>query len=206
MADDPVAVEALSAIERQSNRLFRLIANVLRESNVEHDDTGNAVFMFPFGDLVDEVVADFHDIAKRIRSDISGELSLVTVDRRRTHDVLVNLVDNALKYSSAPSPVTIGANSDGSSLTFWVSDAGIGIESGDLPRVFDRFYQVDQSATRSYGGVGLGLHIVSELVEGMGGRIEVQSTPGTGSTFTVTLPFARPQDLGTNQPRNAAAV
>ncbi len=58
--------EALAAIERQSSRLFRLIANVLRESHVEHDDTGNAVFMFPFGDLVDEVVVDFHDIAKRI--------------------------------------------------------------------------------------------------------------------------------------------
>ena len=89
---------------------------------------------------------------------------------------------------------------------FWVSDEGIGIDPGDLPRVFDRFYQVDQSATRSYGGVGLGLHIVSELVAGMNGRIEVQSTPGSGSTFTVTLPFAQPQDLDTDRPTTTSAV
>ena len=76
MASDPVAVEALAAIERQSSRLFRLIANVLRESHVEHDDTGNAVFMFPFGELVDEVVVDFHDIAKRISSDVPADLPL----------------------------------------------------------------------------------------------------------------------------------
>ncbi len=206
MASDPVAAEALGAIERQSSRLFRLIANVLRESHVEHDDTGNAVFMFPFGDLVDEVVVDFHDIAKRISSDVPADLPLVTVDRRRTQDVLVNLIDNALKYSSAPTPVRIGASSDGSSLMFWVSDEGIGIESGDLPRVFDRFYQVDQSATRSYGGVGLGLHIVSELIAGMNGRIEVQSIPGTGSTFTVTLPFAQPHDLDADRSTKTVAI
>ena len=66
LAEDPVAVEALGAIERQSSRLFRLIGNVLRESNLEHEDTTNAVFLFPFTDLVDEVTADFHDTGKRI--------------------------------------------------------------------------------------------------------------------------------------------
>jgi signal transduction histidine kinase len=203
MAGDPVAVEALAAIERQSSRLFRLIANVLRESNLEHDDM-NAVFMFPFEDLVEEVIADFHDTGKRIVSEVPYDLPPVTADRRRIQDVLVNLVDNALKYSSAPTLVTIGARSDGSALTFWVSDGGIGIGPEDLHRIFERFYQVDQSATRSYGGVGLGLHIVSGLLETIDGRIEVQSTPGTGSTFTVTVPFARLEDLEATHPLSAA--
>ncbi|MGZ5212946.1 MAG: sensor histidine kinase [Actinomycetota bacterium] len=204
LAADPVAVEALGAIERQSSRLFRLIANVLRESDLEHDDTGDAAFMFVFKELVDEVVADFHDNGKRIVSRVPDDLSPVTADRRRIQDVLVNLIDNALKYSAAPTPVTIGARSDGSTLTFWVSDEGIGIGAGDLPRIFERFYQVDQSATRSYGGVGLGLHIVSGLVATIGGRIDVHSSSGTGSTFTVTVPFARPEDLQAPDPFNAA--
>jgi signal transduction histidine kinase len=205
LASDPVAAEALQAIERQSGRLFRLIANVLRESNLEQADMGNAVFMFSFRDLVDEVVADFHDGGKRIVNEIPDDLPPVIADRRRIQDVLVNLIDNALKYSSAPTPVTVGAKGDGSTLTFWVSDRGIGIDPGDLPRIFERFYQVDQSATRSYGGVGLGLHIVSGLLATIEGKIDVQSTPGTGSTFTVTVASARPEDLPAH-PSNAVTV
>jgi signal transduction histidine kinase len=204
LSGDPVAVEALGAIERQSSRLFRLIANVLRESNLEHDDAGNAVFMFSFKDVVDEVVADFHDTGNRIVSEVPDDLPPVTTDRRRVQDVLVNLIDNALKYSAAPTCITVGARSDGSSLSFWVSDEGIGIETGDLPHIFERFYQVDQSATRSYGGVGLGLHIVSGLLSTIGGQIDVESSPGTGSTFTVTVPFARLEELQATHPLNAA--
>ncbi len=206
LADDPVAMEALGAIERQSSRLFRLIANVLRESNLEHDDAVNAVFMFSFQDLVAEVVADFHDTGKRIVSEIPDDLPPATADRRRVQDVLVNLVDNALKYSSTATRVTLGARIDGSTLTFWVGDEGIGIDAEDLPRIFERFYQADQSATRSYGGVGLGLHIVSGLLASIGGSIDVRSTPGTGSTFTVTVPLSSPEDLEPAHPFNAANV
>ncbi len=206
LAGDPVAAEALAAIERQSGRLFRLIANVLRESNLEHGDAGNSPIMFAFKDLVAEVVADFHDGAKRIVDEVPGDLLPVTADRRRIQDVLVNLIDNALKYSSAPTPVTVGAANDGSTLTFWVKDEGIGIEAGDLPRIFERFYQVDQSATRSHGGVGLGLHIVSGLLATIGGTIDVQSAPGAGSTFTVSIRSARPDDLEAARPIDAATV
>lgn len=202
LAGDPVAVEALAAIERQSSRLFRLIGNVLRESNLEHDDAVNGVFMFPFTDLVDEVVADFHETGKRIVLEFPDDLPPVTVDRRRVQDVLVNLVDNALKYS-APAPVTIGARVDGTALTFWVRDEGIGIDPGDVPRIFERFYQVDQSATRSYGGVGLGLHIVAGLLDSIGGTVDVQSVPEVGTTFTVTVPLARVEDLPAADPSHA---
>ena len=203
LARDPAAVEALAAIERQSSRLFRLIGNVLRESNLEHDDSGNAVFLFPFTDLVDEVVADFHETGKRIVREFPDELPPVTVDRRRVQDVLVNLVDNALKYSAAPTPVTVGARVDETALTFWVRDEGIGIDPADVPRIFERFYQVDQSATRSYGGVGLGLHIVAGLVNSIGGSIDVQSAPEMGTTVTVTVPLARVEDLPASGPSHA---
>jgi signal transduction histidine kinase len=186
---DPIAAEAISAIERQSGRLFRMIANVLRESNLEDEDTTDAASTFDFRGLVQEAIVDFHGSGERISNDVPGELGPVTCDRLRVQDILVNLLDNALKYSMAPDPVSVGARVGDGRLTFWVTDRGIGIASGDLPRVFDRFYQVDQSSTRAYGGVGLGLHIVQGLVEALDGRIEVRSEPGDGSTFTVTVPI-----------------
>ncbi|MGH2596289.1 MAG: sensor histidine kinase [Actinomycetota bacterium] len=190
LASDPVVTEALAAIERQSGRLFRLIANVLRESNLEHGETANEVFRFGFGDLVREVIADFHDASGRIVDATPDDLPPVAGDRRRIQDVLVNLIDNAVKYSSAPKPVVIGASVDDTRLIFWVHDEGIGIAAEELPRIFERFYQVDQSATRSYGGVGLGLHIVGGLLEAVGGSVEIDTQPDVGSTFTVSIPLA----------------
>lgn len=188
-AEDPGADEAINAIERQSGRLQRMISNVLRESQLEEDAAEGPATAFEFDVVAREASADFHDGGARILNRVPEGLPPVTCDRRRVSDVLTNLLDNALKYSTAP--VTIGADVRDGTLRFWVEDQGIGIAGEDLPRIFDRFYQVDQSATRSYGGVGLGLHIVHELVEGMKGTIEVRSEPGEGSTFTVSVPLVR---------------
>jgi len=143
-----------------------------------------------FGELADEVQEGFHQSRSRIRLAIPADLPPLQSDRDRAAEILVNLVDNALKYSPADSLVEIGAaaSSDGR-LRFWVADHGIGIEESDLGLIFDRFYQSDQSSTRRYGGVGLGLHLVKHLAETLGGSVEVVSSPGLGSTFTVTLPL-----------------
>ncbi len=77
-------------------------------------------------------------------------------------------------------------------MTFWVRDHGIGITEGERGRIFDRFYQVDSSSTRAYGGIGLGLSLVKNLVQTLGGTIEVTAARGEGSTFTVTLPLVHP--------------
>jgi signal transduction histidine kinase len=106
--------------------------------------------------------------------------------------ILVNLLDNALKFSSPDSPCTLGARNTDDGLLFWVKDRGIGISEADLGRVFDRFYQADGSATRTQGGLGLGLSVVSQLLSQLGGRIEVKSRPGKGSTFEVWLPARHP--------------
>jgi len=189
-ASDPEAAEAIDAIERQSGRLQRMIANLLRESHLEHGDAETSVSTFAFADVVDEVVADFHGAEQRVVRELADDLPSVRCDRRRLHEVLSNLVDNALKYSLPETPVAVGARVSEDALTFWVRDRGIGIGSEDLPRIFERFYQSDQSATRAYGGVGLGLHIVRGLVASMDGAIDVRSEPDVGSTFTVTVPLA----------------
>lgn len=186
-ATDPVVMESADAIERQSSRMLRLVMNLLSESRIESDRSEGPVEPFLLGIMVDEVATDFHGDGRRIHSDIDPDLE-VCCDRGKLTDVLVNLVDNALKYAP-DSAVEIHAEVEEGTLTLSVADRGPGIEPGDIGRIFDRFYQADQSATRTHGGVGLGLHIVEGLVASMHGRVRVDSTPGVGCTFIVELPL-----------------
>jgi signal transduction histidine kinase len=146
-----------------------------------------------FEDLVREVVESLGREANRVHVDIPGELPVLTTDRQLLSRVLQNLVDNAIKYSAEDSPCELAASADGDHILFSVRDYGIGIERDEQPRIFERFYQVDSSSTRTYRGSGLGLSLVREVLEKLGGTIEVESEPGEGSRFTVRLPIHHPR-------------
>ncbi|HYF11958.1 MAG TPA: HAMP domain-containing sensor histidine kinase, partial [Actinomycetota bacterium] len=146
-----------------------------------------------FEDLVREVVESLGTEANRVHVDIGGELPILTTDRQLLSRVLQNLVDNAIKYSPDGSPCELAATHDGDDILFSVRDYGIGIEQEDQDRIFERFYQVDSSSTRSFRGSGLGLSLVREVLEKLGGTIEVDSSPGEGSRFTVRLPIQHPR-------------
>jgi signal transduction histidine kinase len=106
--------------------------------------------------------------------------------------VLDNLLGNAFKFTPKGGQVTVRLQRQGENVVLQVSDTGIGIPSDQLRRVFERFYQVDGSATRRFGGIGLGLALVKEIAEAHGGQVTVTSQVGVGTTFTVRLPVQEP--------------
>ena len=113
-------------------------------------------------------------------------------DARALEHVLSNLVDNAVKYCPAGTRVTVSAAKEEDRIRLVVADNGPGIPAEHLPRVFERFYRVDAGRSRELGGTGLGLSIVRHMVEAMHGKVSVESEPGRGSTFIVSLP--RPEE------------
>jgi histidine kinase len=124
--------------------------------------------------------------------DLPGDLPPVFADRERVHQVLFNLLDNAVRFTPLGGRVTVTASSHNGSVDVVVADTGPGISSEHLPRVFERFYRVDESRSRDDGGTGIGLAIARSVVEAHGGRIWADSEPGRGSAFTFELPVASP--------------
>jgi signal transduction histidine kinase len=125
--------------------------------------------------------------------DVPAGLPAVRADRDALVTVLVNLLDNAWKYTPEPRRIALRASAANGAVRFQVSDSGVGVSRRVQRRIFDRFYQVDRTLSRKAGGCGLGLAIVWFIVEAHGGAVEVASQPGKGSTFTVTLPVSVPQ-------------
>jgi signal transduction histidine kinase len=191
-SDDAAAREEfLQAIERQGGRLSRLVENLLTTSQMEYDQTRLSLSTVSFASVVRDVLAGLGPKAERVRLDLPAQLPLMSTDRQRLELVVMNLLDNALKFSPDRTRCELGARQQDGSVVFWVRDWGIGIPADQVERIFERFYQVDSTITRRFGGVGLGLSLVKELSASLGGTVVVTSEVGGGSTFTVTLP-ARP--------------
>jgi signal transduction histidine kinase len=112
----------------------------------------------------------------------------VHIDQKRFEQVMINLLDNALKYADQGSTVSIDVRVEKNNIVIIVSDKGRGIPEEDLPHIFERFYRVDKSRSRTSGGTGLGLAIVKEIVEAHGGSIHAASEYGKGTNMIITLP------------------
>jgi len=186
-SDPAVRAEFLEAADAQTKRLLRLITNLLSASNMEEGSRPVAIERVDLAAIARAVVAELPGAAERVRIDVPPDQAVPT-DRGRVTEVLKNLIDNALKYSPSDTTVEVGASTDPEGFRLWVSDHGVGIDQSERSVIFERFHQVDQSATRRFGGVGLGLYLSRGLVQELDGRIEVTSSPGRGSTFTVVLP------------------
>ena len=186
----PVREDATETILRQTAHLQRLVANLLREAQLEQNAPIGAAATTSVEGVLRDVRDAFPGSVGRIELSIEPDLPPLPADPMTLHEIVANLVDNALKYCAPETTVHVGARMVDGSLTIRVEDHGDGIAPGDLPRIFGRFTQLDQSSTRAHGGVGLGLHLVRELTRRLGGDVTVESTVGSGTVFTVTIPVA----------------
>jgi two-component system phosphate regulon sensor histidine kinase PhoR len=189
------AREFVAIIERHTERLHRLVEDLLELSRIEARELKLSLEpVEPAGAMAR--VAELFDLAagsKRIRlvRDVAEALPRVHADRHALEQVLSNLIDNAIKYSPEGATVTVRARRYGEGVRLSVEDTGPGIEARHLPRLFERFYRVDAGRSRQLGGTGLGLAIVKHLAEAMDAAVSVDSTPGRGTTFHVDLQPAR---------------
>jgi len=196
--EDPPADSAdldrfLQIINKQADRLDAIITDLLALSRLEKDtDTGGIeTHSLPVGSVIERVVRDAVNLDPRLASRITVTCLAQTralINAPLLEQAIGNLLSNALKYSPDGTQVTLACNVSAGETTIVVSDSGPGIANEHLPRLFERFYRVDKARSRHVGGTGLGLAIVKHIAQAHGGRVEVKSTIGVGSTFTLYLP------------------
>ena len=187
--------EAIRCMMEGASRLTVLVEDLLDLNRLE----SGALEILPgpidpamlIGPAVESAKALAHARKQEIAIDIEKGVPAFFADFERTQQVLRNLLSNAIKFTSERGTIRVRCYAAGEGVAVEVIDNGIGIPKDAIPRLFDRFYQVDASSTRKFGGTGIGLNIVKSLLDLMGGRIEVESESGKGSTFRFVLPASR---------------
>ena len=202
LEDEANRTRFVQTIHGQAVRLEALVEDLLELADLERPDAALDVKDWDLAGIARETASGFEDLAERrgLGLTLEGPRELrARVDRGRIEVALRNLLENAIKYTDAGG-VTIEVRPAGDGVRVAVSDTGRGIEREHLPRIFERFYRVDQGRSRASGGTGLGLSIVKHAIELHGGRVGVESAPGRGSKFWFEVPAAGPPGLAQGRP------
>jgi signal transduction histidine kinase len=195
--------ESLASMYEEVGRLTRLVGGLLLLAQAESGKLALNLSPVSLDVLLMEVFQEMHVLAgTRVHMSIKEIDQLeVRADRDRIKQVLLNLVGNAIQYTPQGGDVLLSLAKVGSQARVIVRDTGPGIPAADLPHIFERFYRAEKSRTRSKsGGFGLGLSIAQWIVENHGGRIEVESKEGRGTTFTIWLPLLDEQSASPTKP------
>ena len=189
----------LEIVFRHTERLGRLIDDLTELSNIELGKVTLRLDAVRLDEVVESVVAIIRPRASAggvaVTSGAGPDVPAVRADHDRLVQILLNLVDNAVKYTPRGGAVRIVARRGaGGMVEVVVEDTGVGIPQADLPRITERFYRVDKARSRELGGTGLGLAIVKHLVHAHGGELAIESEPGEGTIVRFTLPAAGPPD------------
>lgn len=194
--DDQTRREFLTIISEESDKLAELVENLLEMSRIERGSlpiTLEPLLLWRFCKEVVNRLGTHHPDMKFV-CDLNHDLPVVLADPRRVEQVLVNLLQNAAKYSGADKVEVRGSHDGGTHVLIEIEDNGIGISPDHLPHLFDKFYRVGADQGDKGSGTGLGLAIVKALVEAQGGKVWVESKPGEGATFYFTLPVLAIED------------
>jgi two-component system phosphate regulon sensor histidine kinase PhoR len=188
----------LAIMERHSKRLGLLVDDLLSLARLESSNAKLELSAVRVEELFNNVVRDWKEklAVKNLKVvvDLSPDALTLRADQTRLQEVLYNLLENAVKYSRENGQIHLRAAHRGSELVLSVTDNGLGISKGDLPRIFERFYRADKARSRKLGGTGLGLAIVKHIAQLHGGRVEAESELGKGTTIRVVLPAPRSGD------------
>ncbi|MGH9823248.1 MAG: heavy metal sensor histidine kinase [Blastocatellia bacterium] len=183
--------EALAIVQDEARRLTRIVDDLLELARADAGQRPINKSEFYLNDLAEECCKSAHVLAASKGVLLSVEPSddvVVDGDEDMIRRMVLNLLDNAIKFTAPGGSVVVKVGNTADDVKIVVADTGVGMPAESLPQIFGRFYRVDQARTRSEGGSGLGLAIARWVAEAHEGSIEVESQPGFGSTFTVTLP------------------
>ncbi len=194
LRDEENAVDFLNIILADSNRLASLIDDPLSLAKIESGKIMMDKIPCQLRPIAEQVLASLRGQIEEksiaVKIDLPENMPKVLADENKLRQVLLNLIDNAVKYNQPGGEVVISAVEINNSVKVMISDTGIGIPRKELPRLFERFYRVDKARSRELGGTGLGLSIVKHIIQSHNGGVSVQSVDGEGSTFSFTLPKA----------------
>jgi heavy metal sensor kinase len=187
--------QSLEVISQESRQMSSLIDQLL---TLARADAGKEQWNFTevnLGKLIANLTTDVEVLCqeKGLSFQLCQPLDLVVKgDEARLRELFMNLLDNAIRYTPTPGTVSVSLRREGQMAVVAITDTGVGIPAEDIPFIFERFYRVDKSRSRAEGGSGLGLAICRHIAEAHGGKIEVESQVGAGSTFSVWLPLQSP--------------
>ncbi|MHB1127136.1 MAG: ATP-binding protein [Bacillota bacterium] len=187
--------EYVSIILDECLRLRLLVNDLMDLTQIEVGQLSLRIEPFQLGDLVKRVVKKYQPMAEEkkiiLNCALPEDLPLFNGDEQRVEQVLVNLLDNALRHTPVTGSISVDVSATDTEIRLVISDTGPGIPEEEQPQIWERFYRVDKARSRSEGGIGLGLSIVRSIVQAHGGQVGVESMPGKGSAFYLTLPLSK---------------
>ena len=200
----------LQTMSSNAMRLLKLINDLLDLVKLESgkmEVKREAVSMEEFiKGLAQAVQGTAKDKRVKLSTKVGGNVGAVMADRDKLEKIILNLLFNALKFTSSGGQVELTVQKENTQLVFKVRDTGMGISEQNLPYIFDRFWQADSAANRKYQGTGIGLALVKELAEAQGGTVEVESQTGKGTTMTVRIPYEEAKGVPGPAEKEAATV
>jgi signal transduction histidine kinase len=189
-------VRYMQVIKNNADRLSMLVNDLLDISRIETGKTELDLRPLDIPQVIEQVVEghlrgriEHENKPMEVQTEMAPSLPLVNADHARVTQILTNLLDNAFHYTPSNGQIKVSVNANGDFVYISITDTGIGISKENQNKIFDRFFRAEDADVQKVAGTGLGLAIVRSLIEMHGGRIEVNSMPGEGSTFTFNLPL-----------------